>query len=197
MPRPDRLRTWSVERARSREQGAGSRRWKRWSVIHGRDTRAGCRPWSSGRWVGTPVTARMVAGSPGGGKDFGWEVRDQRAEAEIEISAIRNTNRRKRVGILRLTLPPSPELRRGKQDDKMWRGIEREHKQEDEGPNVYNCVSLSERQAGALALQRDFRSSILSYPCSMLYAPQDHVMRRSSWSCCKWGWVGRTRILKP
>ena len=42
--------------------------------------------------------------------------------------------------------------------------IEREHK----GPNVYNCVSLSERQAGALALQRDFRSSILSY--SMLHA---------------------------
>jgi hypothetical protein len=57
-------------------------------------------------------------------------------------------------------------------------GIEREHKQEheDEGPNIYNCVSLSERQAGALALQRDFRSSILSYsilfaPCSVLRAP--------------------------
>jgi hypothetical protein len=68
---------------------------------------------------------------------------------------------------------------------------------EHEGPNVYNCVSLSERQAGALALQRDFRSSILSYsilfaPCSMLFAPcptlrHDQVMRRSSWSCCKWG----------
>ena len=57
-----------------------------------------------------------------------------------------------------------------------------EDEDEDEGPNVYNCVSLSERQAGALALQRDFRSSILSYstPYSMLYAPQDQVMRRSS-----------------
>ncbi len=65
-----------------------------------------------------------------------------------------------------------------------------ERRDEDEGPNVYNCVSLSERQAGALALQRDFRSSILSY--SMLHAPcsvlrHDQVMRRSSWSCCKWG----------
>ena len=39
---------------------------------------------------------------------------------------------------------------------------------EDEGPNVYNCVSLNERQAGALALQQDFRSSIPSY--SMLHA---------------------------
>ena len=54
-------------------------------------------------------------------------------------------------------------------------GIEREHEHdnehehEDEGPKIYNCVSLSERQAGALALQRDFRSSILSY--SMLLAP--------------------------
>jgi hypothetical protein len=46
---------------------------------------------------------------------------------------------------------------------------EHEHEHEDEGPKIYNCVSLSERQAGALALQRDFRSSILSY--SMLLAP--------------------------
>jgi len=60
--------------------------------------------------------------------------------------------------------------------------IEREHKQEyedadedeDESPNVYNCVSLSERQAGALALQRDFRSSILSY--SMLCAPRPKLL---------------------
>ena len=37
------------------------------------------------------------------------------------------------------------------------------------GPNVYHCASPTERQAGALALQWDFRSSILS--CSMLRAP--------------------------
>jgi len=61
-------------------------------------------------------------------------------------------------------------------------GSEREHKQEDEddGPNVYNCVSLSERQAGALALQQDFRSSIPSY--SMLHAlcSAPHALRFSS-----------------
>jgi hypothetical protein len=32
--------------------------------------RAGCRPWSSGRRVGTPVTAGMVAKVRGGGKSF-------------------------------------------------------------------------------------------------------------------------------
>src|SRR5258708_3541141 len=71
-------------------------------------------------------------------------------DAAVCDQRTRNTNRNKtRRQIVRdpsTSLPPSPELRRGKQDDK------RDH---------------------------------------------DQVMRRSSWSCCKWGWVGRTRMLKP
>ena len=42
-----------------------------------RDARASCRPWLSGRRVGAPVTAEMVAELRGAGKDFGSEIRDE------------------------------------------------------------------------------------------------------------------------
>ena len=51
-----------------------------------------------------------------------------------------------------------------------------EHEEEDEGPNVYNCASPTERQAGALALQWDFRLSIHLTPCSTLHAPRSMLL---------------------
>jgi hypothetical protein len=63
------------------------------------DTRASCRPWSSGRRVGAPVTAEMVAELRGGGKDFGSKVRDQRSakkHGEVENHEAHNDTTKKR-----------------------------------------------------------------------------------------------------
>jgi hypothetical protein len=51
-------------------------------------------------------------------------------------------------------------------------------------------VSLSERQSGSAC--PTMRSQMVDLSYSMLHAPRpmlrhDQVMRRSSWSCCKWG----------
>jgi hypothetical protein len=68
-----------------------------------------------------------------------------------------------------------------------------EHEQEQ--PNVFNCASPTERQAGSACPTRGFQivdPILLHAPCSVPLAPgpmlrHDQVMRRSSWSCCRWG----------
>ena len=113
--------------------------------------------------------------------------RDGIRGTELGARGKERTARQRRV--IRVKAPPHAAENR-ESSTSTSTSMSREDEDEDEGPNVYNCVSLSERQAGALALQQDFRSSILSYsilhtPCSVLR--HDQVMRRSSWSCCKWG----------